>query len=105
MFTKNATAPLKKVMCCPPTYLQLQPINEISRDWINQGENDSNRKQALAEWKEFTDAYRANGVEVVEVPADPNEPCPHIPGTSEGVRFLRRLLFRPCPVYLDSSIL
>lgn len=74
MFTKNATAPLKKVMCCPPTYLQLQPINEISRDWINQGENDSNRKQALAEWKEFTDAYRANGVEVVEVPADPNEP-------------------------------
>ncbi len=74
MFTKNATAPLKKVMVCPPTYLQLQPINEISRDWIDQGEVDSNRKQALSEWNEFVAAYRENGVEVVEVDADPESP-------------------------------
>lgn len=74
MFVKNSTGVLKKVMVCPPTHLQLQPINEISRDWINKGENDSQREAALREWGEFVQAYKDNGVEVVEVTPDPNEP-------------------------------
>ena len=74
MFVKNSTGVLKKVMVCPPTHLQLQPINEISRDWINKGENDSQRETALREWGEFVQAYKDNGVEVVEVTPDPNEP-------------------------------
>ena len=74
MFVKNSTGVLKKVMVCPPKHLQLQPINEISRDWINKGELDSQRETALREWGEFVQAYRDNGVEVVEVTPDPSEP-------------------------------
>lgn len=74
MFVKNSTGVLKKVMVCSPKYLQLQPVNEISREWIKKGEHDSNREAALREHAEFVDAYRSNGVEVVEVEPDPNEP-------------------------------
>ena len=73
-FVNNATGPLKKVMVCPPKHLQLQPINEISKDWIEKGQNDSNRETALKEWGEFKQAYIDNGVEVVEVEPDPDNP-------------------------------
>ena len=73
-FVNNATGPLKKVMVCPPKYLQLQPINEISKDWIEKGENDSARETAMKEWGAFKQAYIDNGIEVVEVEADPNQP-------------------------------
>lgn len=74
MFVKNSTGILKKVMVCSPKHLQLQPVNEISKDWISKGETDSNREAALREHAEFVDAYRSNGVEVVEVEPNINEP-------------------------------
>lgn len=74
MFVKNSTGVLKKVMVCAPQFLQLQPINEISKDWIEKGETDSNREAALREHAEFVQAYRDNGVEVVEVEPNADEP-------------------------------
>lgn len=74
MFVNNSTGVLKKVMVCSPKYLQLQPVNEISKEWINKGEVDSNRETALKEFDEFVKAYEDNGVEVVQV--DPHEDQP-----------------------------
>lgn len=74
MFVKNSTGVLKKVMVCSPKYVQLQPINEISKEWISKGNIDSNREIALREHEEFVDAYRSNGIEVLEVEPTKDEP-------------------------------
>lgn len=66
LFVRNSTSVLKKVLVCPPNFLKFQPINEISKKWLLQGEEER-LDRMVKEHQEFIDAYRANGVEVVEM--------------------------------------
>lgn len=63
-YVNNATGVLKKVLLCPPTYFEFEPINVITEDWINKGQK-VNREVCLREHDELVQAYRENGVEVV----------------------------------------
>jgi N-dimethylarginine dimethylaminohydrolase len=72
-FVKNSTNVLKKVLLCPPTYFEFEPINVITQDWLEKGEA-SNKEACLREHAEFVQAYKENGVEVVLLDPDPNLP-------------------------------
>jgi hypothetical protein len=37
-FVSNSTGKLRKVLLCPPTYFSFQPINEITKAALAQGE-------------------------------------------------------------------
>lgn len=63
-FVKNSTNVLKKVLLCPPTYLEFEPINVITEEWVRKGEK-INSEECRREHAEFIEAYRENGVEVV----------------------------------------
>lgn len=62
-YVKNATNRLKKVLLCPPEYFSFQPINVITEDWLEKGEQ-ADLKAFKREHAEFVQAYRENGVEV-----------------------------------------
>ena len=57
IYVSNATNPLKKVMMCSPKYYTFNGINVITSEWM--------------EWQMLVDAYKDNGIEVVEVEANP----------------------------------
>ncbi|MBP2631349.1 MAG: hypothetical protein H6Q70_1977 [Firmicutes bacterium] len=63
-YVKNATNTLKKVLLCPPTYFEFEPINVITEDWLKKGEM-VNKVECLREHADFVQAYQENGVEVV----------------------------------------
>ncbi|SEI99166.1 N-Dimethylarginine dimethylaminohydrolase [Propionispira arboris] len=63
-YVKNATNTLKKVLLCPPTYFEFEPINVITEEWLRQGES-VNKEACLREHADFVQAYRENDVEVV----------------------------------------
>lgn len=63
-YVKNATNTLKKVLLCPPTYFEFEPINVITEDWLKKGEK-VNKVECLREHADFVQAYQENGVEVV----------------------------------------
>ncbi len=73
VFVKNSTNVLKKVLVCSPAYLEFQPINEITRDWLSKGEK-ARRERMIKEHQEFVQAYQENGVEVVEMEPNSNLP-------------------------------
>jgi len=63
-FVKNSsTAVMKKVLLCPPTYFEFEPINVITEDWLEKGQK-ANKKECMREHADFVQAYRENGVEV-----------------------------------------
>ena len=70
-YVKNATDPLKRVLLCPPTYFEFEPINVITEDWLKKGEK-ANKEACLREHEEFAQAYRENGVEVEMIEPDPS---------------------------------
>jgi N-dimethylarginine dimethylaminohydrolase len=72
-FVKNSTNVLKKVLLCPPTYFEFEPINVITEDWLKKGQS-SNKEACMREHAEFVQAYKENGVEVVLLDPDPNLP-------------------------------
>ena len=62
-YVNNASGVLKKVLLCPPTYFEFEPINVITEKWLDKGEA-SNKEACMKEHLEFQQAYRENGVEV-----------------------------------------
>lgn len=68
IYVQNATNVLKKVIVCSPKYYVFNAINEITKSWMEKGETEHNELM-VKEWQTLLDAYRANGVEVVEVEA------------------------------------
>ena len=73
-YVNNASGVLKKVLLCPPTYFEFEPINVITEKWLDKGEA-SNKEACMKEHLEFQQAYRENGVEVVLM--DPKENLPY----------------------------
>jgi len=71
IFVPNATNVLQKVLVCSPKYYVFNAINEITKSWMEKGETEQNDLM-VKEWNELMDAYRANGVEVVEMTPDKN---------------------------------
>lgn len=73
IWNNSATTPLKKVILCPPTYHEFQPINVITEKWLEEGQK-SNHSKAMEEHAELVKAYEDNGVEVILMDPDPNLP-------------------------------
>lgn len=70
VYVPNATNVLKKVLVCSPKYYVFNGINEITKSWMEKGETEQNELM-VKEWNMLLQAYRDNGVEVVEMEADP----------------------------------
>ena len=70
VYVSNATNVLKKVLVCSPKYYVFNGINEITKSWMEKGETEQNDLM-VEEWNRLLKAYRDNGIEVVEVEADP----------------------------------
>jgi N-dimethylarginine dimethylaminohydrolase len=62
-YVANSTGRLRRVLLCPPTYFEFQPINEITRRVLANGEQPD-LDVLRREHAEFVDAYRSAGVEV-----------------------------------------
>jgi N-dimethylarginine dimethylaminohydrolase len=62
-WVNNSTGVLKRVLVCPPTYFEFEPINVITEDWLEKGEK-ANKEACMKEHAEFVQAYRENGVQV-----------------------------------------
>lgn len=69
VFVTNATNTLEKVLVCSPKYYVFNAINEITKSWMEKGETEQNELM-VKEWNYLIDAYKENGVEVVQM--DPN---------------------------------
>lgn len=69
IFVCNASNVLKKVLVCSPQYYVFNPINEITKTWMEKGEREQNELM-VKEWRELVDACQENGVEVVEMTPD-----------------------------------
>lgn len=74
-YVMNATGLLKRVLLCPPTYFSFQPINEITRAVLAQGET-ADLTVFAREHAELVDAYRSAGVDVELI--DPVEGLPYM---------------------------
>lgn len=70
-YVKNATNVLKKVLVCSPQYYKFNAINEITKSWMDKGDKEKNDVM-VKEWQTLLDAYRDNGVEVVQMDTDPS---------------------------------
>lgn len=70
-YVKNATNVLKKVLVCSPRYYKFNAINEITKGWMDKGDKEQNDVM-VKEWQTLLDAYRDNGVEVVQMDTDPS---------------------------------
>ncbi len=72
-YVHDSWSPLKKVLLCKPTYFSFQPINEITRKVLAEGET-ARLEEFKKEHEEFVQAYQSAGVEVELVDPDPNLP-------------------------------
>lgn len=72
IFVRNATNVLKKVVVCSPIYYTFNGINVITKNWMDKGDKEKNNLM-VEEWNYLIDAYKDNGVEVVEM--DPLKEC------------------------------
>ncbi|MFT9004333.1 MAG: arginine deiminase family protein [Liquorilactobacillus hordei] len=65
MFVRNGTSVLKKVLTCPPTFLdEAAPINEISKKYQDQ---PLDKEKLLDEYQQLLDAYAKAGVQVEQL--------------------------------------
>ncbi|MEI6898050.1 MAG: arginine deiminase family protein [Psychromonas sp.] len=62
-YVKSSTGRLEQVLLCPPTYLNLSPINKIAADWLNKGQIIDKQK-CFAEHNELISIYKDNNIEV-----------------------------------------
>lgn len=74
-YVHNATGKLRRVLLCSPKYFSFQPINEITRGVLAQGET-ADLEAFKREHGELVQAYRESGVEV-EL-AEPEEHLPYM---------------------------
>ncbi len=74
-YVANSTGRLRRVLLCPPTYFDFQPINEITRKVLADGEHPD-LATMQREHAEFVDAYRSAGVEVELI--DPAADLPYM---------------------------
>ncbi|MGO2082986.1 MAG: dimethylarginine dimethylaminohydrolase family protein [Vagococcus sp.] len=65
-YVKNGTNVLKKVLVCSPRFYKFNGINDITKSWMEKGETEKNELM-VKEWDTLIQAYKDNGVEVVEV--------------------------------------
>jgi N-dimethylarginine dimethylaminohydrolase len=70
LWNNSATSPMKRVILCPPTYFEFEPINVITEDWLEKGEK-ANKEADLREHGELVAAYEENGVEVIKMEPTP----------------------------------
>ena len=70
VYVVDATSPLHKVMMCSPAYYTFNGINVITAEWMKKGDTEKNDVM-VKEWQMLVDAYKDNGIEVVEVEANP----------------------------------
>ncbi|KAA9319978.1 dimethylarginine dimethylaminohydrolase family protein [Lactobacillus jensenii] len=70
VYVRNATNELKKVIVCSPKFYKFNGINEITKSWMEKGEKEHNELM-VKEWQTLIDAYKENGVEVVEMEPQP----------------------------------
>lgn len=70
VYVRNATNELKKVIVCSPKFYKFNEINEITKSWMEKGEKEHNELM-VKEWQTLIDAYKENGVEVVEMEPQP----------------------------------
>lgn len=73
IYNNSALTPLKRVVLCPPTYFNFEPINVITEDWLEKGES-ADVEAFKREHSELARAYEENGVEVIMM-----EPTPGLP--------------------------
>lgn len=71
VFVSNGTNILKKVLVCSPKYYVFNAINEITKSWMEKGDTEQNDVM-VKEWNTLFQAYKDNGIEVIEVEADPS---------------------------------
>ncbi|URZ04915.1 dimethylarginine dimethylaminohydrolase family protein [Clostridium felsineum] len=69
-FVSNSTGVLKKVLLCKPDYIEIEPIDEISKAWYEK-EYEINTEECIKEHEELASAYRENGIEVVLMEGNP----------------------------------
>lgn len=69
-YVVNATNKLEKVMMCSPQFYRFNGINAITQAWMDKGDSERNAVME-SEWQLLVDAYKALGIEVVEVAARP----------------------------------
>ena len=55
---------------CSPKYYTFNAINVITAEWMKKGDTEQNNVM-VQEWQMLVDAYKDNGIEVVEVKARP----------------------------------
>ena len=60
---KSATGELTQVLLCPPTFLNLNPINKIASDWLDKGQV-IDREKSLSEHNELISIYERNNIKV-----------------------------------------
>lgn len=73
MFVPNSWGKLRKVLLCSPTYFSFQPINVITKGWMEKGEQ-ANLTKFQREHAELVEAYRSAGVEVELIDPQPGLP-------------------------------
>lgn len=73
-FVCNATDPLKRVLLCPPTYHEFEPINVITEKWLEEN-SKVDKEKCLKEHAALIKAYQDNGVKVELM--DPKEDLPY----------------------------
>ena len=74
LYNNSAITPMKRVILCPPTYFNFEPINVITEEWMEKGET-ADLDAFKQEHTELIQAYEENGVEVVLM--DPTEGLPY----------------------------
>ncbi len=70
VYVRNDTNQLKNVIVCAPKFYKFNGINEITKSWMEKGEKEHNELM-VKEWQTLIDAYKENGVEVVEMEPQP----------------------------------
>lgn len=74
LYNNSAITPMKRVILCPPTYFNFEPINVITEEWMEKGET-ADLDAFKREHGELVQAYKENGVEVELM--DPKEGLPY----------------------------
>lgn len=69
-YVESSVGVLKRVLLCPPTYLQLKPINKIAAEWLEKGEV-IDKEIATKEHNELISIYKKNNIEVEVLEATP----------------------------------
>lgn len=71
MFVRNGAGRLTRVLMSPPSFLEARPINEIASRYVG---IPFNKAVMQHEYEELRAVYEGLGIDVEELPADPERP-------------------------------